>query len=116
MTLDSWLRSRPDRCPRCGHHPPTQGHGEACAPTGPESEWRLFVGALQQVVRPDGRVHQHDVRPLIRGRVAPKRIGQFYARAKREELLVQVGKEPSNDRQGRNTHHDSPIYELRKAA
>ena len=62
MTLDSWLRSRPDRCPRCGHHPPTQGHGEACAPTGPESEWRLFVGALQQVVRPDGRVHQHDVR------------------------------------------------------
>ena len=49
-------------------------------------------------------------------RVAPKRIGQFYARAKREALLVQVGKEPSNDRQGRNTHHDSPIYELRKAA
>jgi hypothetical protein len=114
MSIDTWLRSRPDRCSDCGHHPPTQGHGADCAPLDSrEAEWLLFVTALQQVVGHDGLVHQHDVRPLIRGRVHPKHIGQLYARAKRERLLVQVDKEPSTDAAGRNTHHDSPIYQLR---
>ena len=61
-------------------------------------------------------MHQHDVRRLIRGRVHHKHIGLFYRRAKKARLLVQVDKEPSTDAAGRNTHHDSPIYELRKAA
>lgn len=113
----AWLRALPDRCSGCGFHPPTQGHRDGCAPPDTrEAEWRLFVEVLHQVVGHDGLVHQHDVRPRIRGRVHPKHIGQLYARAKREQLLVQVDKEPSTDAAGRNTHHDSPIYELRKAA
>ena len=112
MTIDQWATTRADRCPSCGFHPAHQGC--ACH----KDEWTLFRAALRQAVTEanDGRVHQHLVRPLIRGRIEPKRIGQQYTRAKREGLLVQVDKEPSKDSAGRNTHHDSPVYELRAAA
>ena len=117
MGIDTWLRAQPDRCDDCGHHPPTQGHGKDCAPVDSrEAEWRLFLEVLDQSAGIDGLVHQDAIRPHLRGRVHPKHIGQLYARAKRQGLLVQVGKEPSTDAAGRNTHHDSPIYELRKAA
>ena len=115
MSIDTWLRTRPDRCPTCGHHPPTQGHGADCAPVAPSDEWTEFLHVLREVAV-DGIVHQRDVRPKVRGRIYHKHIGQMYARAKREGVLVQIGKEPSGDREGRNEHHDSPVYKLRGAA
>lgn len=112
MTLDTYLKSRPDRCSGCGYHPAHQGC--RCE----TDEWSLFLAAVRQAASAaaDGKVHQHLVRPLIRGRIAPKHIGALYRRAKSEGLLVQVGKEPSRDVAGRNTHHDSPVYELREAS
>jgi hypothetical protein len=82
-------------------------------PDCPEGgEWAIFLDALRHAAR-DGDIHQKDVRPLIRGRIQHKHIGQLYRRAKKEGVLTQVGKEPSKDFQGRNTHHDSPVYALR---
>lgn len=80
-----------------------------------ESEWSIFVRALHKVVR-DGEVHQRDVRPLIRGQINPKHIGGCYTRAKREGLLREIRREPSNDVAGRNTNKWEPVYELRSAA
>lgn len=77
----------------------------------------IFTSALRQVVDHDGRVHQGKVRPLIRGRIEPKRIGQMYRRAKNEGLLIDTGdREPSNDAVGRNTDKLDRIYLLRGAA
>ena len=112
MTLDAWASSRADRCPGCGHHVATQG----CHCAG--SEWAVFVRALRKAAdaSPDGRVHQHLVRPLIRDRMEPKAIGRAYSKARRERLLVEVGREPSRDERGRNTNKWDPYYELRGAA
>ena len=82
-------------------------------------EWSIFTDALRHAaaVSADGRVHQRDVRPRVRGRVQPKHIGQFYRRAKDEQLLVDTGeREPSNDTAGRNTDKLDRIYLLRGAA
>ena len=75
-------------------------------------EWRVFVDALRRAAK-DGEVHQDDVRALIRGRIYHKHIGQLYARARRDGVLVPLRKEQSGDKEGRNTHHASPVYELR---
>ena len=54
-----------------------------------------------------------DVRPLIRGRIAPKHIGSLYRRARSEGLLVDTGQlEPSTDAAGRNTDKQSRIYRV----
>lgn len=127
MTLPEAL-GWPERCSGCGYHVATMGC--ECAGTlkfstsaSPRSEWGVFVTAVRAAVcsrplceRPGRHVHQDDVRPRIKGRIEPKHIGQLYRRAKSEGLLAFVGKEPSGDAEGRNTHHDSPVYELRSAA
>jgi hypothetical protein len=113
MTLDAYLRARPDRCTGCGYHP-TQGcHCDQTGAITP-GEWATFTAALRQVAR-DGRVHQRDMRPLIQS-IHHKHRGLCYARARRIGLLVQVDEERSSDTQGRNTHHKSPVYELREVA
>lgn len=120
MSLDAYLATQPDRCPGCGHHAETQGHGAGCAPTAPAAptgEWPTFVAALRRAARSDGTVHQCDVRPLIRGRVKPKHVGTFYRQAKADGLLVDTGdREPSNDAAGRNTDKLDRIYALGRAA
>ena len=114
MTLDTYLAQRSDRCSDCGHHVPTQGHGTTCADL---TEWTIFRTAVKQAVRPDGTVHQAEMRPLIRGRIQPKSIGRLYRRAKAEGLLSDTGiREPSNDDVGRNTDKLDRIYSLRSAA
>lgn len=113
--LDTWLKSRSDRCDGCGAHVATQGHGPDCAPIAPADEWTTFLTVLREVAV-DGVVHQKDVRPKIRGRIYHKHIGQLYKRARNEGVLVQIDKEPSGDVVGKNTHHDSPVYQLRGAA
>jgi hypothetical protein len=111
MTLDAYLTTRSDRCSGCGAHVPTQG---CRCDTG---EWAVFVAALRAAskARTDGRVHQSAVRPLIRGRIQPKHIGQSYKRAIREGLLTPVDHEKSDDEIGGNSHRLEPVYELRAA-
>lgn len=111
MTLLAYLTSLPGRCTTCGAHLETQG----CKCPG--EEWTLFVRAIREVARPDGTVHQADVRPRIRGRVEPKHVGQFYRRARSLELIEDTGeREQSNDVAGRNADKLDRIYRLRSAA
>lgn len=103
------------RCPHGFHTSQRDLHD--CTPTAPQAddEWHIFTAALRQAAV-NGVVHQDKVRPLIRGRVYHKHVGQFYARARREGLLTLLTEEQSKDHEGRNTHHKSPVYELRSAA
>lgn len=110
MTLAAYLEKAPGRCQECLYHIKTQG----CRCKG--GEWALFVSALRAAARADGKVHQSEVRPLIRGRIEPKHIGQAYKRAIREGLLTPVDHEKSDDEVGGNSHRLEPVYELRSAA
>lgn len=106
MTLAASLAQRPDRCSHgfaLVHHPSFCN----CSEMG---EWAIFVAALRKARRDDGTVHQADMRPLIRGRIEPKSIGQQYKRAIREGLISEVAREKSNDEIGRNTNKWEPIY------
>lgn len=100
------LHNLPGRCV-CGFHLETQG----CRCPG--GEWAIFTAAIRAAVRADGTVHQRDVRPAIRGKVAPKKIGQLYRRARSEGLLTDTGeREPSDDAAGRNLDKLDRIYRL----
>ncbi|HET6917188.1 MAG TPA: hypothetical protein VFH56_13935, partial [Acidimicrobiales bacterium] len=61
LSLRVYLASFPDRCPH-GFHP-AQAAIHQCADL---SEWAIFTAALRDAAK-GGRVHQADVRPLIRG-------------------------------------------------
>lgn len=66
-------------------------------------EWQLFVDAIDTVANWwDGSVDQNHMRPIIRGEIAPKRIGSFYRRACAEGLLEVDGWSISEDHAGRN--------------
>ena len=112
MSLDAWASAQPGRC---SYGYAQQQHPDLCGCS--ESEWAIFAAAVRAVVRTDGTVHQGDMRPRLRGKVAPKAIGTLYRRAKAEGLLVDTGeREPSNDARGRNTDKLDRIYALRSAA
>lgn len=81
----------------------------------PSTEWGIFTRALHDAAV-DGIVHQSEVRPLVRGRIKPHRIGGLYRRARHEGLLVEVGHERSDDHEGKNAGRMEPKYELRGAA
>lgn len=103
-----WLATFSDRCSE-GYHLTAQ-HPHLCECQG-DDEWSVFRAALRSAAK-DGRVHQADVRPLIRGRIEPKHIGLAYRRAVREGLLTEVSRERSNDEAGRNTNKWEPVYEV----
>lgn len=109
MTLTTYLAADPTRCQH--GYAPNQGHscrtGKVTA-----AEWATFTDALSRAADADGVVHQRDVRPLLRGRVEPKHIGSCYTRAKREGLLTEIRREPSDDARGRNTNKWEPVYAL----
>ena len=115
MSLDTWLKSSADRCPGCGHHVKTQGHGGDCAPVAPADEWTVFVRALRQAADPSGLVSQTRVRPLIQT-IPPKHRGLLYRRARQEGVLELVGKEGSTDYAGGNGDKEQRVYRLRGAA
>lgn len=106
-TLAERLATYSDRC-RYGfsieHHHPlycecTEG-----------SEWAVFVAALKQARKPDGSVHVNDVRPLIKGRITSKHIGQLWQKARREYLLKLIGHEDSTDVAGKNADKIARVY------
>ena len=104
-TLVASLATLPGRCTSCGFHVRTQGC--RC----PDGEWITFVSALRAAAV-DGVIHQSAVRPLIRGRIEAKHIGQLYRRARTEGLLREVDHERSDDAAGRNSHRLEPVYRL----
>lgn len=115
------LHLRDGRC-AAGFDLTTQ-HGDNGLCKCPESatvtagtDWHTFVTALKQAVRDDGTVHACDVRPLVRGRIAPKHIASCYRSARQSGLLVEAGHERSNDERGRNAGRMEPYYELRAVA
>ena len=109
LPLADYLATRTDRC--AYGFAPAQ-HPGACECE--HSDWHVFVRAVRAAARDDGTVHQSDVRPRIRGRIEPKRIGTLYRRAKAEGLLRDTGQvEPSTDVAGRNGDKLSRIYALR---
>lgn len=101
------LATLPGRCAH-GYHLATQI--DLCADCKPD-EWTTFLAALRAAVRDDATIHQADVRPAIRGKVAPKHVGSMYRRAKSDGLIVDtLEREPSNDAAGRNTDKLDRIY------
>lgn len=89
-----------------------QGHVSA------DHEWDEYVRAVRYVAAHDGGlVRPNALRPLIRGVVAPRRIGAFTNRAKAEWLLVDAGEwQVSNDHEGRNGGKPARVYRLGGAA
>ena len=68
-----------------------------------EEEWATYVGALKSCRDSDGLIHPNDLRPLVRGKVAPRRIGAFANAAVAAELVEFSGQwQISDDREGRN--------------
>lgn len=84
----------------------SEGHPSA------DYEWLHFQLAVRQIARANhGHVSQNALRPLIRGQVAPRRIGAFYHRACAQGLLVATGQwEVSDDAIGRNKGRPARLY------
>jgi hypothetical protein len=110
MGLVEWLGRFPDRCSAgfsLEHQHPSLCK---CEEAGLD-EWSIFRTALRTATR-SGIVHQADVRPLIRGRIAPKHVGTLYRRAKAEGMIREAGHERSDDLVGRNAGRLEPFYEV----
>ena len=111
MSLEDYLKGRSDRCPGCGFHVATQGCD--C----PSPEWNVFELALRSSVRDDGTVHVNDVRPKIRGHIAPQNIGKSWRRARALKLIRFIdgpsGWEESTDTASRNADKLARIYAWR---
>jgi hypothetical protein len=69
-----------------------------------DHEWSLFLlGLVSAAKRGGGLIRPNDLRPMIRGKVAPRRIGAFTHRALSQGLVAYTGDwEVSDDRAGRN--------------
>lgn len=77
---------------------------------GESDEWTYFVRVLQDVAMADGLIDQNVTRPLLRGEVAPRRIGAFYHRATKSGLIRAEGWNTSNDLEGKNGGKPTKVY------
>jgi hypothetical protein len=76
-------------------------------------EWDLFIDAVHAVStwRADRVIQPNDLRPLVRDRVAPRRIGAFTNRAVKSGLIVPTGDwQVSDDTEGRNAGRPMRVY------
>jgi hypothetical protein len=69
-----------------------------------DAEWSCFLAALRTAARDGaGRIEPNTLRPLIRGAIAPRRIGAFTNRALSQGLVEYSGEwQVSDDHAGRN--------------
>lgn len=68
-----------------------------------DHEWLIFTDALRTAADSDGVIRPNVLRPLIRGKVAPRRIGAFTNRALADGLVAYTGEwQVSDDAAGRN--------------
>ena len=84
------------------------------SPTGTaDAEWEYYVDALATVAaRHAGLIPPNELRPLVRGHVASKRIGAFTHRALCKGLIRRTGDwQVSDDHEGRNAGRPAPVME-----
>lgn len=68
-----------------------------------DHEWHAYLDALRQVAGPDGVVDPNRLRPLLRGVVAPRRIGALTNKALHSDVIEYTGEwVESDDTEGRN--------------
>lgn len=84
---------------------------------GPDEEWHHFVVELESVARmDDGVISPNEMRPRIRDKVAPRRVGPFYRRACLTGLIAPCGYDLSNDTKGKNAGRPIRLYAWKLAA
>lgn len=77
-----------------------------------DHEWLAFLAALDAAVD-NGLIRPNDLRPRLRGKVAPRRIGAFTNRALKQGLIEYTGQwEVSDDREGRNAGRPARVMRL----
>lgn len=78
-----------------------------------DREWSDYVAALSTVAaNHDGLIPPNELRPLVRGKVAPRRIGAFTHRALSQGLVRRTGDwQISDDREGKNAGRPAPVME-----
>ena len=82
-----------------------EGHPSA------DHEWAIFTEAIVTASLFDGIVRPNELRPMLAGRVAPRRIGGFTNRALAEGLIEWRGDwQTSDDKRGRNAGRPAKIY------
>lgn len=87
-----------------------EGHPSA------DYEWEEFTRCLHAAADTDGRVDPNRLRELVRGVVAPRRVGAFTNRALKAGLIEPVGWVISTDTEGRNAGRPCRVYRLGEAA
>lgn len=76
-------------------------------------EWDEYLRCLHHAADTAGRIDPNRLRPLLRGVVAPRRIGAFTNRAKAEGLIADTGEwVVSDDAAGRNGGKPCRVYRL----
>ena len=78
-----------------------------------EFEWDAFVAALHKAADDQGVIYPNRLRPLVRGVVAPRRIGAFTNRAVRSGLVAYTGGwQVSDDVDGGNAGKPARVMRL----
>lgn len=77
-----------------------------------EREWLTFTETLAWVAHNcGGQIWPNDLRPRLRGDIAPQRIGAFTNRAIAQKLIEPTGEwQVSDDREGRNGGKPARCY------
>lgn len=76
-------------------------------------EWDQFAQALVDAADPFGVINPNRLRPLVRDRVAPHRIGAFTNRALKSGLVEYTGEfVVSDDHEGRNAGRPCRVMRL----
>mgnify|MGYP000501138100 CR=1 FL=1 len=79
----------------------------------PSDEWDLYVTALHDAADHRGVISPNRLRPLVRDRIAPRRIGAFTHRALTSGLVAYTGEwETSDDTDGRNSGKPCRVMRL----
>jgi hypothetical protein len=78
-----------------------------------DAEWPLYVEALHDAADEFGVIYPNVLRPLTRGRIAPRRISAFTSRALARKVIAYTGEwQISDDREGRNAGRPQRVMRL----
>lgn len=78
-----------------------------------DREWQHYVDSLATVAsRHAGLIPPNELRVLVRGNMAPKRIGALTHRALKSGIVRRTGDwQVSDDREGKNAGRPAPVME-----
>jgi hypothetical protein len=78
-----------------------------------DAEWDLYVDALATVAaRHAGLIFPNELRQMVRGKVAPKRLGALTHRALKRGIVRRTGDwQTSDDHEGRNAGRPVAVME-----